>query len=902
MKVYSLEKFGAEVDMTVIFLGGSLLAVLAVLAVFGGMGNEAKAEILPKRRMIQQLSIIRQLLAMATASIIIPEAYSITLEMGYSAPASGMLIGISFILNAAFAISAKSLVNPWNQEDIRQVCIFVVSLFPCFCLLYAVAANPPGSFGWTNQLRFAILIISRMCLGISGAVSLLMRMMAQKVSPEHELVPYNFYRMALQPLGLGVGPLLSTFTCSAVKCDGVRERAAAPLVLMSFLWVLLLLAFQALPKDIDELLKAKQAEDAEMGAARAQEESSCQHGTSHIPWLPAWCRQSIILCGMIFGLARALMVSQVESGTAMLLQVEFGWTTQAIALGIGLSLLGGLPSAFTIQFWRRRMTDSSLLCFWTGLLVLAVLLLFPQVSAVLVSSDRTPLMLLMLDSFFFSALYLASGVFDGIAAVSALPGTLFSQENYILCDTILQNSLARFAGPILARYYIEEGGRTGYAVGMVLLAILGCFLAFFLKARLEGNGGFKLGHALRRNFILQDNWIHFDTPHGGLMLSEVAAKQQQLRNCMYAEPGKWVYTAGRSMIPLNLDALAKFAQVDAKDIVFVDNASSAIAAVVKSIHFQPADRMLVLDEVHDSVWNARKSFAPSTKLMVMPIALAVKSFSKEEILSNIDAYLAEHAAELQHVRFFVLSHIVSRPPALLPVKEIAKKVREVCPNVLILCDGAQSIGQLAKLEIQDLGVDFYLSSLHKWLCGPPGTGMLWVKPDHQDMIQPPVSRFDGDFKRRFVSMGLKDQTGQYVIKDLLEVRENMLGVGGEERCAKYCQKLIEDGACHVAETLGTEVFPAPGSGLTCSTACVRLPMNDAAHVYQACKHVAIIENMHFTVFNNDSKWYIRLGASVLLEMSDFHQLAKQLKVAIEMPVKDTNDSGKQQEMIGTFSV
>lgn len=36
----------------------------------------------------------------------------------------------------------------------------------------------------------------------------------------------------------------------------------------------------------------------------------------------------------------------------------------------------------------------------------------------------------------------------------------------------------------------------------------------------------------------------------------------------------------------------------------------------------------------------------------------------------------------------------------------------------VLVDGAHSVGSLADLQVPQLGCDFFVSTLHKWLCTP----------------------------------------------------------------------------------------------------------------------------------------------------------------------------------------
>jgi selenocysteine lyase/cysteine desulfurase len=63
----------------------------------------------------------------------------------------------------------------------------------------------------------------------------------------------------------------------------------------------------------------------------------------------------------------------------------------------------------------------------------------------------------------------------------------------------------------------------------------------------------------------------------------------------------------------------------------------------------------------------------------------------------------------------------------------------VVPNlsdvtVPVLLDGAQGVGAVP-INVAALGCDFYAGSGQKWLCGPEGTGMLWVNPLWRERLE-----------------------------------------------------------------------------------------------------------------------------------------------------------------------
>ncbi|MGW1783732.1 aminotransferase class V-fold PLP-dependent enzyme [Streptomyces sp. NPDC002143] len=98
-----------------------------------------------------------------------------------------------------------------------------------------------------------------------------------------------------------------------------------------------------------------------------------------------------------------------------------------------------------------------------------------------------------------------------------------------------------------------------------------------------------------------------------------------------------------------------------------------------------------------------------------------------------DETLAALATALeQPAKLVVISHVTYGTGAVLPLREIADLVHE--RGALLLVDGAQSVGAIP-LDLDASGADFYAFPGQKWLCGPEGTGGLFVRREHLDLLQ-----------------------------------------------------------------------------------------------------------------------------------------------------------------------
>ena len=123
-------------------------------------------------------------------------------------------------------------------------------------------------------------------------------------------------------------------------------------------------------------------------------------------------------------------------------------------------------------------------------------------------------------------------------------------------------------------------------------------------------------------------------------------------------------------------------------------------------------------------------------------------------VTGVDPVAALKAALSPRTRAVVLSHVSWSTGVTLPLRELIDLTHAV--GALFICDAAQSCGMIPS-NVRDLDVDVYALSGQKWLCGPDGTGALYVRRDHLDVIQPP---FLGYFT---IARGASDLTGAYTL-------------------------------------------------------------------------------------------------------------------------------------------
>ena len=86
-----------------------------------------------------------------------------------------------------------------------------------------------------------------------------------------------------------------------------------------------------------------------------------------------------------------------------------------------------------------------------------------------------------------------------------------------------------------------------------------------------------------------------------------------------------------------------------------------------------------------------------------------------------------------------VSHVIFRSSYIQNAKAIIEKAHKVGAHVVL--DTFQSLGTVP-VDVQALNVDFACGGVLKWLCGGPGVGYLYVRPDLGKKLQP---KFTGWF-------------------------------------------------------------------------------------------------------------------------------------------------------------
>jgi kynureninase len=87
-----------------------------------------------------------------------------------------------------------------------------------------------------------------------------------------------------------------------------------------------------------------------------------------------------------------------------------------------------------------------------------------------------------------------------------------------------------------------------------------------------------------------------------------------------------------------------------------------------------------------------------------------------------------------------ISHVLFKNGEIQHVEPIVRRAHEVGAHVVLDC--YQSAG-IVPFDLSELGVDFAVGGSVKWLCGGPGAGWLYVRPDVAERLEPTLVGWQG---------------------------------------------------------------------------------------------------------------------------------------------------------------
>jgi L-cysteine/cystine lyase len=159
-------------------------------------------------------------------------------------------------------------------------------------------------------------------------------------------------------------------------------------------------------------------------------------------------------------------------------------------------------------------------------------------------------------------------------------------------------------------------------------------------------------------------------------------------------------------------AYAERLRADPADVALTTGTSEGVVRVLHGLGLAPGDEVLTSPDEHPGLLGPLATLCHRTGVTVRTAPFA-------ELADAVGP----------RTRLVACSHVSWVTGAVRP-EGLASR-----DGVPVLLDGAQGVGAIP-VDVRALGCAFYAGAGQKWLCGPVGTGLLWIAPEWRERLAP----------------------------------------------------------------------------------------------------------------------------------------------------------------------
>jgi kynureninase len=193
----------------------------------------------------------------------------------------------------------------------------------------------------------------------------------------------------------------------------------------------------------------------------------------------------------------------------------------------------------------------------------------------------------------------------------------------------------------------------------------------------------------------------------------------------WRERGVRAWEEGWWELPLTVgDQIGRLIGAPPGTVSMHQNVTLAEAVVLSCVRFDGERRRIVYEEGN----------FPSVRYLYQ----AQTDRGAEIVVASDDAGVVEAIDE--RTLLVPVTHVLFRTGEIQDVEAIVARAHEV--GALVVLDAYQSVGTVP-LDVTALGVDFAVGGSVKWLCGGPGAGWLYVRPDLAATLEPALTGWYG---------------------------------------------------------------------------------------------------------------------------------------------------------------
>ncbi len=332
---------------------------------------------------------------------------------------------------------------------------------------------------------------------------------------------------------------------------------------------------------------------------------------------------------------------------------------------------------------------------------------------------------------------------------------------------------------------------------------------------------------LARHWTLDPEVVFLNHGSFGACPRAVLEAQSEFRARLEREPVRYFVESFEGMMDEARAATAAFVRCPAEDLVFIPNATQAVATVLLNIEptLKPGDELLATAHEYPACLNNLRRIASRTGANVVLVPLPFPLTAPEQITQAI------LGAVTSRTRLALISQVTSPSGIILPVEQLIGQLES--KDIATIIDGAHAPGFTPRADIAALNPSYYTANCHKWVCSPKGSCFLYIRRDRQPNFRPWCLSNSAEKPKphrkhlltEFDFIGTLDHTAFFSIPTAIRTMESIVGPGGWPEIMRRNRELTLKARDLLCRALNVQP-PAPDSMIGCLST-IFLPPHDA---------------------------------------------------------------------------
>lgn len=220
--------------------------------------------------------------------------------------------------------------------------------------------------------------------------------------------------------------------------------------------------------------------------------------------------------------------------------------------------------------------------------------------------------------------------------------------------------------------------------------------------------------------------------------------------------------------------LADLAGVGSDEIAINRNATEALATVTWGLTLTKGDEIIMTKQDYPNMIQAwkQKELRDGIKIKWLSFELPIEN-DDQIVKAFVDATTSK-------TKIWHITHMINWTGQIMPVKKLCNEARK--RKIISIVDGAHTFAHM-DYKITDFDPDYFGTSLHKWLCAPFGTGMLYVRKENIGGLWPlfPNDKPQSTDIRKFETLGTRSFAPEQAIGQAVDFHNAIGSKRKEER-------------------------------------------------------------------------------------------------------------------------